>query len=409
MVLKGYVDRNGRMVLPRELTRLYGLNPGSEFIIDEAADELTLLRPISSLNKIYLEPTNQCNLNCRTCIRNVWDAQLGLMQAETFERVLAGIEELPSTPIIFFGGYGEPLLHPEILSMLREAKRRGARVELITNGTLLTEEIVHSLIDMNMDFLWVSLDGATPEDHSNIRGGNEFADILKNLENLHRQRLLRSSPHPEIGISFVAMKKNLKNLRQIINIGLNIRTSKLSISNVLPHTKALKEERLYEKSGSGWGLGYLELSFPRMDVDDLVASVIKDLVFWSDWHGLVGQPRERRRNRCPFVRRGSMSIRFDGRVSPCQPLMYSHCHYLDDTLRQNTEFFVGSVLDDTILNIWQRPEYFALRQRLSAFDFSPCTECNSCELAEHNQKDCFQNNLPACGGCLWAQGFINCP
>jgi hypothetical protein len=51
----------------------------------------------------------------------------------------------------------------------------------------------------------------------------------------------------------------------------------------------------------------------------------------------------------------------------------------------------------------------ALRQRLEAFDFSTCTACNSCEMAGGNQEDCFGNSLPACGGCLWAQGFIQCP
>jgi MoaA/NifB/PqqE/SkfB family radical SAM enzyme len=62
-----------------------------------------------------------------------------------------------------------------------------------------------------------------------------------------------------------------------------------------------------------------------------------------------------------------------------------------------------------LMDIWNNPEYVALRERLQEFDFSPCTFCNSCEMAESNKEDCFGNIQPACGGCLWAQGFIQCP
>jgi hypothetical protein len=51
----------------------------------------------------------------------------------------------------------------------------------------------------------------------------------------------------------------------------------------------------------------------------------------------------------------------------------------------------------------------ALRERLLAFDFAPCTVCNSCDMADENLEDCFGSTAPACGGCLWAQGFIQCP
>lgn len=43
------------------------------------------------------------------------------------------------------------------------------------------------------------------------------------------------------------------------------------------------------------------------------------------------------------------------------------------------------------------------------FDFFPCSTCNSCELPEENLEDCFVSEHPACGGCLWAQGFRKCP
>jgi MoaA/NifB/PqqE/SkfB family radical SAM enzyme len=124
---------------------------------------------------------------------------------------------------------------------------------------------------------------------------------------------------------------------------------------------------------------------------------------------LGGQTLELGANTCPFVAKGSLSIRWDGVVSPCLPLMHSHPSYLGENRRQSHAFSVGNINQGSLVAVWNDQSYVELRQRLQDFDFSPCTFCNSCEMAEANQEDCFGNVLPACGGCLWAQGFIQCP
>jgi MoaA/NifB/PqqE/SkfB family radical SAM enzyme len=62
------------------------------------------------------------------------------MTRATFSRIIEGIRSLPTPVTVFFGGFGEPLAHPEIIEMVDEAKSTGARVELITNGTLLNKK-----------------------------------------------------------------------------------------------------------------------------------------------------------------------------------------------------------------------------------------------------------------------------
>jgi len=67
---------------------------------------------------------------------------------------------------VFFGGFGEPLAHRRLVAMVGQAKALGSPVELITNGTLLTEAVSRRLIAAQLDVLWVSLDGATPESYA---------------------------------------------------------------------------------------------------------------------------------------------------------------------------------------------------------------------------------------------------
>ena len=105
----------------------------------------------------------------------------------------------------------------------------------------------------------------------------------------------------------------------------------------------------------------------------------------------------------------SVSIRWAGAISPGLPLLHAHRSYLDFRPRTNHSFAVANVNDRTLLEAWGDPAYVGLRERLLAFDFAPCTICNSCDMADENLEDCFGSPTPACGGCLWAQGFIQCP
>ena len=53
--------------------------------------------------------------------------------------------------------------------------------------------------------------------------------------------------------------------------------------------------------------------------------------------------------------------------------------------------------------------YEAFRSKVREFHFSPCTICGHCSHVEGNEEDCYGNAFPTCGGCLWAEGLIQCP
>src|SRR5574340_321417 len=130
------VDQQGRLVLPPELVSQYGLTPGARLRIEPDSNSLRLHRSVQHLAKVYIEPTNRCNLTCRTCMRNTWDEPLGTMSAPVFDRIIAGIGSLDVKPSVMFAGIGEPLSHPRLLDMVAQVHTLGCTVELTTNGTM---------------------------------------------------------------------------------------------------------------------------------------------------------------------------------------------------------------------------------------------------------------------------------
>lgn len=407
------VDQEGRLVLPVEVASRYGLKPGARVRLDQNTNTLRLHRPITHLAKVYIEPTNRCNITCRTCIRNIWDVKLGHMSAATFARILEGLRAITPPPTVFFGGLGEPLAHRRIVEMVARVKALGASVELITNGTLLTEQRSRQLIEAGLDILWVSIDGATPESYADVRLGAALPQVLDNLDRFRRLRPPAHLPRPEIGVVFVAMKRNIADLPEVIALGRRLGATRFLVTNVLPYTPDMCTETLYE--GALSDITYLpslwlpQLSLPKMDLNALTREAFLRALRSGCNVTFAGNNLGGANDVCTFVESGAMAIAWDGNVSPCIPLMHTHVSYLHGRRRLSQRYVIGNVAERDLLDLWNDPGYVAYRDRVQRFAFSPCTFCGGCELAETNESDCLGNTFPTCGGCLWAQGVIRCP
>jgi MoaA/NifB/PqqE/SkfB family radical SAM enzyme len=407
--LHAIVNQEGHLVLPPEVVERFGFTPGAEVPLTIAAHGVHLKRPFTHLAKVYLEPTNSCNLDCRTCMRNAWDEPLGTMPTQVFERILDGLKGYSTAPEISFGGLGEPLLHKQIGAMVSQAKALGARVELITNGTLLSEPRSQELIQAGLDMLWVSIDGARPESYMDVRLGAELPQVLENVARFHS---LRSSLRhkTEIGIVFVAMQQNIKELSEMLSLATRLGASRFMISHVLPYTSQMRDQRLYARliPQEAAASRQLKIRLPQSNFNSLAAALFDQLPE-SGYTIAFDDFEITRRESCPFVERGSLSVRWDGAVSPCLLLLHPHTSFLDEHRRAIQACVVGNVQEQSLIDVWNSASYRSLRARLQDFDFSPCLYCGGCDLVEGNQEDCTGNEFPACGGCLWARGLIQCP
>lgn len=409
------VDKQGRLILPPEVAQQYGLNPGSKVRLDEGHNFVRMHRPVTHLTKVYIEPTVACNLDCITCFRNAWEQPIGRMTDETFENIFNGLKQMDPSPSVYFGGIGEPLFHQKTIGWIRRIKQElGVKVELITNGTTLTENKTRELIDSGLDVLWVSLDGATPESFADVRMGAELPIILENLRRLFKMRKGGHFPQPEIGVAFVAMKRNINDLPKIIKLGHTFGAKYYSVSNIQPATAEMQADRLYLRTMRN--IAYLpspvlpKLSLPKIDFNEDTQAALTEAFNSGCNINYAGNNWGGANDVCNFVESGTMSIAWTGEVSPCWPLMHTHMSYLHNKPRLSKKHIIGDVSNQSLEEIWFDPEYLAYRERLHNFVFAPCTFCGGCDLSEANDEDCLGNDIaPVCGGCLWAQGIIQCP
>ena len=364
--------------------------------------------------KVYLEPTTHCNLQCRGCMRHSWTEAPGEMAPATFQSFLAGIGAVRSLQTVAFWGFGEPLMHPQIVAMVREISRRGLRTEIITNGLLLDRERSEDLVAAGLDTLVVSLDGASPDTQALSRSGADLPAILANLGTLKAAARKRRERELEIGIEFVLTKSNIKEFVGLTDVARQIDAAFVIATNLLPYTEAMAGEILYWMSAQEYTTprfvdGRPAILFPSVDRRQVGVQLLREQVPGLAKNDSTPWSPAATDGYCPFVERGSVSITWDGRVCPCIALMHNHQYFLMNMPKNVQTYAVGNIGSQSLASIWNDQEFFSFRRRVREFDFAPCARCGGCELAESNQEDCTGSPFPTCGGCLWAKGVLLCP
>ncbi|MCB2290685.1 SPASM domain-containing protein [Clostridium sp. CS001] len=90
---------------------------------------------MKKFKKFYIEITNVCNLSCNFCPQTCRSPEF--MEIKTFSKILDQIK--PHTDYIYFHVKGEPLLHPNLGEFLDLSYKKGFKVNITTNGTLIRE------------------------------------------------------------------------------------------------------------------------------------------------------------------------------------------------------------------------------------------------------------------------------
>ena len=119
---------------------------------------------MKKFKKFYIEITNVCNLSCSFCPQTLRSPEF--MTLDTFSKILGQIK--PHTEYIYFHVKGEPLLHPKLDEFLDLSYKKGFKVNITTNGTLIKkvgEKIILKPALRQINFSLHSFDGN--EDGSN--------------------------------------------------------------------------------------------------------------------------------------------------------------------------------------------------------------------------------------------------
>lgn len=164
---------------------------------------------------VHMRFTNKCNLSCRHC--DIWkndQDDKNNISSKNWKEIIDKLRRWLGDFTLHLAG-GEILLYPDALSIVRYSAKKGVKVGLITNATLLNEPTIIEIINSGMRYITLSLDGLE-DTHSYTRNNRLlFSKINKAVTSLVRYRKREKL---DVNIATVITRYNLKQLPEIVRV-----------------------------------------------------------------------------------------------------------------------------------------------------------------------------------------------
>lgn len=174
--------------------------------------------------RYFFELTYRCNLQCPYC----YLGQDRNKQELTTQQWFDVIDQIPFYSFVTLVG-GEPLIRKDFIPILEKtAKKTLGKLNVVTNGILINDEIIDAFIRTKMMLLSVSLDGYG-QNHDKNRGKEGIFDqIIANLEKLNAKK--GKGGKPMVDIKTIVLENNLDDLPKLYKLCQEMNFDFLSVS-----------------------------------------------------------------------------------------------------------------------------------------------------------------------------------
>lgn len=299
---------------------------------------------------LQVESAVACNLQCIMCPWKQIHKEAedrGLMTQKVWEAIRLHLSQVLS---VDFSGGGEPLLQPRLAEWISQAKAAGCETGFLTNGLLLKEETARQMISAGVDWIGVSMDGATEDMYEDIRKGSNFKRVCENLLNI---ATLRVGKVPKTMINFVLMRMNFHQVEEIVRLAARLGVDQVNFKQC---------EVIRGEHGKGHGV-FAERETREIRRLKKTLSKARRLAKKLKIRTTAFSFTPEERPVCEQDPRDSLFIRYDGVVAPCISLAYGGATtFLGKEVIMPSVHY-GRLPDDDLPDVWQSDACKAYRER----------------------------------------------
>lgn len=138
---------------------------------------------------VQIEPTSICNYRCVMCYqvdksfsgRSM--GHMGHMGLNVFKQAIDELEG--NVEAVTLASRGEPTLNPHLPEMLEYATGKFLGLKLNTNASVLTEPLIHAILQSDLRTLVFSADAADKNTYEKIRVNGKFDRVMRNIQLFH--------------------------------------------------------------------------------------------------------------------------------------------------------------------------------------------------------------------------------
>lgn len=269
---------------------------------------------------LQIEPTSRCNFRCVFCYQtdsdftNKSSEHMGNMSTDLFMRIIDQAEG--NIEFISLASRGEPLLCPDIETMLGYTRNKFLNLKMNTNASLLDDRKCHAILQSGIKTLVFSMDAADEVLYSSLRKGGNLQKVISNIDRFEQ-----------------------------------IRQTQYKDSKIITRVSGVKycKEQSLDSMEKLWG--------------DIVDQVV--FVSYNPWENIYNQVPSNFSEPCSDLWR-RIFVWWDGKVNPCD-------------VDYKSTLSVGNATTDNISALWKSETYQRLRSdhhSANRHEIEPCMRCS---------------------------------
>ncbi|MDR5617809.1 radical SAM protein [Arsenophonus sp.] len=321
---------------------------------------------------------DDCNLKCIMCedhspysLTQMNRLQAGIhkrrMEIDLIRKILADSISTPLQEIIP-STMGEPLLYQHFDEIIALCHKYKIKLNLTTNGTFPRKSVerwAHDLIPITSD-IKISWNGASKIVQEKIMLGSKWEKILNNLKKfimIRNNYAKNNTNYCQITLQMTFLETNLKELENIVQLGINIGVDRIKGHHLWAHFKEIKSlsMRRNKESINRWNKAVIKAkkiaNNNQLPNGNFIKLVNIDLLDESAHQDLSPG------GVCPFLGKEAW-VASDGKFNPC-------C--APDKERNQLGYF-GNLKNQTMNSIWESQAYQYLQKNY--MQYAVCKGCN---------------------------------
>ena len=292
------------------------------------------------LYSMQIEVTSRCNEKCLHCYlpagRGREDVSKGLILD-----VLDQLTEMGTLDVTFTGG--EPMLNPDLPLLLERARRNDFSLGLLTNGTLLSDDLVAVLREVNVALIQISLYSMVPETHDRITGvPGSWTRTRAAIARLVAENI-------RVQINCPVMKENLATFAEVLVFGEELGV-KVNPDVILMARTNFSTHNLAH----------------RLTIDEVEVAIEAIIHYDNNYRAALLDPDPIRKSLDPDlpicgVGTYMMCLAADGEYYPCPGF----------------KFVLGNTRNDSVQHVWTQSERIRTLRQMKTASYPQCLTCDA--------------------------------
>ena len=303
------------------------------------------------LYTLLIEVTKKCNAACDQCGSRCDINSEEFLTKEQIVSAFRDIKENLGTYTMLNVTGGEPLMRNDLFEIMGSASEMGFDWGMVTNGSLITDEVIEKMRLSGMKTITMSLDGLK-ETHDSLRHlPGSYDRIIKAIGKLRKADFL-----DHIQVTFTANKRNVFEFEKLYAILNKLTLDSIRVSFIDPIGRALDNSELL--------LSREEIIYFTSLVNKYNSKPNGTKIVWGCPH-FLGNLLEGRRFKC-FAGIYTASILFNGDIYVCP------------NVERRDEYVQGNILKDSFSQIW-KSGFTVFRERKLPDKCYSCIHKNECK------------------------------